>query len=564
MNRHICMLVAMCVTASVLVAQPVVPTTLVGKTYYEKQSLGTIGHLIAQDPVGGLDFCWTSSNSTGLIRHTYYNYLQPDGILIGDSTGVALDAEYSGAYANMSLFPDGRCVAVFHGGAMGSTHSYIYYDVLLGVGAFQPFEIPNDPTAGVLISPHVGAQADAGHVAAVGMGMSGFSGLYYTRLPFEINFSFNNWTLVDTPKVIAQDIAISPVSNRVALVWPHQIGEAPGYPDIQVDNDIYAVISEDGSTWNFASPLNITDFLGGEPPHSDSVRGYNDLSAVFDYDDYLHVAYVVVGFWFEGGEPVTTWGSMIYHWDEYSDTHTIITGNIYAEGDPGDPNASIYCKPNLGVDPASGNIYCTWVEFSDPADTADNGYLNGDVYASGSADGGTSWGTPVNLTNTSTPGAGPGDCLSENYPSLASWVNDTLHVFYQEDLYGGRAEFEDPQSVTLNPLRYLRIPASMVPVGGAGVSEALPVQPGDFRLEHNYPNPFNPSTTIEFTLPEPGSVSLIVYNITGRVAARLLEEALTSGHHSVRWNAENMPSGIYFYTLRADGYSLTRKMVLLK
>ena len=565
MRKGVILTILCVITVNLLLAQPIVPTHLIGKTLYEKQSLGTIGRLTALDTTGGVHFCWTNSTTTGSPRHTFYNYRTAEGVQSGDTSGIPIEAIAASAYANMSLFPDGRCTVVFHGGPMGSTHSYINDDLLVGVGAFQSLEIPNDPGAGILISPHVAVQEDAGHVAAIGMaGMAGFTGLFYTRLPYVNNFSYNSWTLVDTPKVISQDLAVSPISDRVALVWPHQIGEVPSYPEIQVDNDIYAVISENGSTWNFNNPINITDFLGGEPPHSDSVRAYNDLSAIFDYTGNLHVAYVVVGFWFEGGEPMTTWGSMIYHWDESEETHTIITGNIYADGDPGDPNASIYCKPNLGINPTTGDIYCTWVEFSDPADTADNGYLNSEIYASGSADGGITWGTPVNLTNTPTPGAGAGDCLSENYPSLASVVNDTLHVFYQEDLYGGRADFALPETVTENPQRYMSIPASMIPLGGASTEELYPIQPRSFQLAQNYPNPFNPTTNISFSLSQTGKVSLVVYNINGQETARLLDESLPSGNHVVKWNAQNLPSGIYFCRLQIAGQSQTRKMLLLK
>jgi hypothetical protein len=552
------------VVAGILVAQPIAPTRLIGKTWYERQSLGTLGRLTGLDSFGGVDFCWTSSASTGTPRHTFFNYVAQDGTPLADTVGVPLDVEASGAYANMSLFPDGLCGAVFHGGSMGSTHSYIYNDVLVGYGAFQGFEIPNDAQAGALISPHVALQSDAGFVAAIGMGSTGFTGMYFTRLPFNNGFGFNSWTLVDTPKVIAQDLAVSPISTRAALVWPHLIGEAPQYPDIQVDNDIYVVLSENGTTWDFDNPLNITDFVAGVPPHSDSVRAYNDLSAIFDYDGHLHVAYVVVGFWYEGGEVMTTWGSMIYHWDEYNDTHTIITGNIYAEGDPGYPNESIYCLPNLGIDPNTGNLYCTWVEFSDPGDTSSNGYLNGDIYAAGSANGGITWGAPVNLTNTSTPGASPGNALSENFSSLAPVVNDTLQVFYQVDKYAGQADFGVPATVTENPMLYMKVPTNMIPAGGSSVSEAGTVMPQRFSLAQNYPNPFNPSTNIEFSLTKPEHVSLLIYNVNGREVIRLIDESLQEGSHSVHWDAANMPSGIYFYKLTAGTYSQTKKMVLLK
>jgi hypothetical protein len=545
-------------------AQPIVTPRTIGSTYYERQSLGSLGRLTALDTTGGVHYCWTSSSSTGTNRHGYYNYLMPSGILIGDTNGLRLEAENSAAYVNMSLFPDGRCTVVFHGGSMGSTQSYIYYDFFTGGGAFQGLAIPNDPQGGTLICPHVTVQPNAGQVATIGMGSTGFTGLFFSRLPYTNVFTFNNWVMVDTPKVIAQDLATSPVSNRVALVWAHPIGEVPEYPDLQFDNDIYAVISPDGSTWNFNNPMNVTDFIGGEPPHSDSVRGYNDLSTIFDRNDHLHVTYVVVGYWMEAGEPVSTWGSMIYHWDEESGTHSIITGNIYAEGDPGYANESIYCLPNLGINPTNGDLYCTWVEFSDPSDTADNGYLNGEIYASGSADGGVTWGTPVNLTNTSTPGAVAGQCLSENYSSLAAVVNDTLHVFYEVDLYAGQADFAIPSTVTQNPLYYMKIPANLIPLGGAFTPEITNLQPQKLQVAQNYPNPFNSTTNLTFSINQPSKVTVTIYNIMGQEVSKLLEQSLSAGQHSVPWEAGNTPSGIYFARIQTIDDSQTCKMLLLK
>jgi hypothetical protein len=85
-----------------------------------------------------------------------------------------------------------------------------------------------------------------------------------------------------------------------------------------------------------------------------------------------------------------------------------------------------------------------------------------------------------------------------------------------------------------------------------------------FKLAPSYPNPFNPTTTIEFTLAEPGIATLNVYSVTGELVATLVDGSLPSGHQSVVFNATNLPSGVYFYTLKAGSFSDTRKMVLVK
>ncbi|MCE5272581.1 T9SS type A sorting domain-containing protein [bacterium] len=95
--------------------------------------------------------------------------------------------------------------------------------------------------------------------------------------------------------------------------------------------------------------------------------------------------------------------------------------------------------------------------------------------------------------------------------------------------------------------------------------------PRVFALEQNYPNPFNPSTVISFSVPEGNRerVSLEVYDLRGRLVRRLVDSERDSGVYSVFWDGtdatgQRLPSGVYFYRLRAGSFSQTRKMVLLK
>jgi minor extracellular serine protease Vpr len=88
--------------------------------------------------------------------------------------------------------------------------------------------------------------------------------------------------------------------------------------------------------------------------------------------------------------------------------------------------------------------------------------------------------------------------------------------------------------------------------------------PTTFRLEQNYPNPFNPSTTIQFILPETQRVRLSVYDILGREVGVLTDGELESGIHSVRFDAGNLSSGLYFYRLEVANITQTRSMILLR
>lgn len=88
--------------------------------------------------------------------------------------------------------------------------------------------------------------------------------------------------------------------------------------------------------------------------------------------------------------------------------------------------------------------------------------------------------------------------------------------------------------------------------------------PHAFALAPNYPNPFNPRTTIAFDVPQAANVSLIVYNVLGAEVTRLVDRRLEPGSYTATWNATDLPSGIYLYRLRAGAFTQTRRMVLVK
>lgn len=97
-----------------------------------------------------------------------------------------------------------------------------------------------------------------------------------------------------------------------------------------------------------------------------------------------------------------------------------------------------------------------------------------------------------------------------------------------------------------------------------GVHRDAPAIPGTFSLSQNFPNPFNPSTTISYRLPVNGLVTLKIYDILGRVVRTLVDRRETAGSYSVNFNAAGLPSGVYFYRLEAGSYHDAKKLVLLK
>ncbi|MCF8243329.1 MAG: choice-of-anchor A family protein [Melioribacteraceae bacterium] len=98
-------------------------------------------------------------------------------------------------------------------------------------------------------------------------------------------------------------------------------------------------------------------------------------------------------------------------------------------------------------------------------------------------------------------------------------------------------------------------------VTSAETEEALPVE---FDLKQNYPNPFNPTTTIAFSIPEAGMYSMKIYNILGQEVATLLNNDIDAGNYELKFDASQLSSGIYIYTLTGKNVNLTKKMILMK
>ncbi len=133
----------------------------------------------------------------------------------------------------------------------------------------------------------------------------------------------------------------------------------------------------------------------------------------------------------------------------------------------------------------------------------------------------------------------------------------------------------DPSSGSWTNIRksmsYSFVPASRstsftVLIGKAALVNSLVKNPRalTFRLDDNYPNPFNPTTVIRYNIPAESFVSLEVYNVLGQRVATLVSDQQTPGEHIVEFNGERFASGVYFYRLVAGNHILTGKMVLLK
>lgn len=117
----------------------------------------------------------------------------------------------------------------------------------------------------------------------------------------------------------------------------------------------------------------------------------------------------------------------------------------------------------------------------------------------------------------------------------------------------------EPISITVDPNNWILKTINSVVVG---IEDEM--QPQTFSLEQNYPNPFNPVTKIKFTLASNEYTTLKVYDIIGKEISTLVNNQMEKGHYEINFDASNLPSGVYLYTLNAGGYKETRKMILMR
>jgi hypothetical protein len=161
-------------------------------------------------------------------------------------------------------------------------------------------------------------------------------------------------------------------------------------------------------------------------------------------------------------------------------------------------------------------------------------------------EGGYAWlaGDPANGTLS----AGASDIVSVTVDAsgLAPGLHKGNLTIYSEDA----AE---------NPLT---VPVTLA-VGAVAVDDG-PAIPTEYALGQNDPNPFNPSTTIDFALPHSGFVTLKVYTVLGEEVATLIAEEYPAGTFTTTWGASGLPSGVYFYRLSAGGYAETKMALLMR
>ncbi len=520
------------------------PGDTIGQTQYGYQSNGSTGRRVACDDQGYRQFIWTYAEPYPGLRWVRYACLDPDNNLIQGPVSYRNGT----GFAQISLMSDSRAVCVYHQSTANAESLFCAIDQFRCLDAFDTRHPPNRIGANKLLWPFVSIDHnDRVQLVAT----TSTNGLAYTYAPMGYTRSNNGgttWvsiTAVDTVRTVSPIIVASKVSDKVAIVYNHPTDST------SARNNVYYIESADGITWNnFTPKINIT----GYGTNGDSLYAWNEVSAVYDYNDNLHIIWSAQ---YVSGSPgsaprLIVPGTRLYHW--VSNTNVISIVDRYdttwpESGCNFEDGSFIYSQYSIAVDLANLLIiaYTSW----DSTDCSAAGYANGDIYLQASNNYGSTWTPKMNVTNSRTPGCASGGCASDIFPSLAEKISfgPYAHIFYVCDRSGGG-------EVTDYPLLYIKVLAESI--------DDIPALPAGFALSQNYPNPFNAQTSISFTLPYRCSVNLSIYDILGRKQTILIDGVQEAGQHQVIWDASNFASGVYYARLQTEQVSQNVKMVVLK
>ena len=145
----------------------------------------------------------------------------------------------------------------------------------------------------------------------------------------------------------------------------------------------------------------------------------------------------------------------------------------------------------------------------------------------------------------------------KNWYSVDGGMNNDVYtmIVFNDELYAGGI-FTIAGKVSANRIAKLSLPV--------GLKDKSDIPPYDYKLFQNYPNPYNPTTTINYQIPGDGFVTLKIYDVLGKEVATLVNENKYTGRYNVEFNAGNLASGVYLYQIKVNDFVSTKKLVLLK
>ena len=519
---------------------------------YDYQTNGSVRYLL-QDPTNPLKFCnvlmsqQDSNTAAGTARYIYYSYSEDGGV---SWTSDVITTVASHGFPCLTL---SNGIPVFTAHQSGTAGTRVWKDVIFGgyslseLIGIQPISGANQP-----IWPHISGTTN-GNLVLVAAPNDGTGGTFYGHVATYTS----SWSAYSQKNLIGGpsgnfDAASGP-DGTVAVVgtnYFNQVANSPGFAPLN-----WYRSADNGVTFDGGATITSGIIEGSDTMYAALTGGYQTVYS----GTTPHIVFAAYNLNWEataglpGANENAYKKSRIYHWSP-STGFTVIasSSNIPNLTDTlNQVNMAPLTQPTITVT-ASGKLICAYTAFlrGNVQTVIDGNVLNcGEIFYSYSGDNGTTWSVPSNVTNT--------PFIEEKHPSLPTVTNvDALRLTYVRDLMAG--------AWSVVPA-WGKAPVYSIFYAGPtlGIKENLSIAK-EYTLYQNFPNPFNPTTTISYYIQKSGLVSLKVYDMLGKEVASLVNEIQTQGPKEIAFNASSLSSGIYYYTITTGDFKDTKKMMLIK
>jgi hypothetical protein len=511
-------------------------------TVYDLQSNG-VPNEIWQDPLTPTNVHATFMYSTvpGFATRACAYMFSNDGGATWTFLGDVPSSDRSG-FPSISGYSNGAAVIANHNNTNGTpTRSKVYYDAGAGFGVFTEMDPGDAPGPSQSIWPRVvGIDADK---VVVNTSINGEVRSFTNTAN---NGTFTGYVEYNGDQAETYYLAKAP-NGTIGHAY---IGAGNGTDD----NDVFYRFSTDnGVTWSTSEKIwdwnEATDSLG-------CLRG---VSMAFGNNNEPYVAFnistlTLTGFFPGLPSSIRLWSPAVNGGVPVimADQSTVpFFPNSGATSDAFLP----LCRPSIGRSSSGGGLFCAYVATTGEYNNVDTSAYYA-AWFSYSANNGATWSVPERMT--------PATPLRDWRFVSVSPVNNvnnntaTVQMLVQSDSLSGT-------HVNGSPIGNGEAIGIRTDVILTSVTNISSVVPGDYKLSQNFPNPFNPTTSIRFDIKNTSNITLKVYNTNGQEVATLVNnEVVTPGTKEVTFSGNNLGSGVYFYTLFAGDFKETKKMMLIK
>jgi hypothetical protein len=485
-------------------------------------------------------------------RRTFYQ-VSFNGGTTWFSDAIQVLNTYSGyPYINPVLVSNYRTITITGRGQV-TGGAYAATDVILGAGSFTYTYLPNAGSNGAIVSSPLNnnliacaySKSDTLYYRTYNIITNTFSStpvfvsLFPTNSRYYISAGYNSTNVF----VMWWDAAVNTMKGRESTNSGTTFGS------------VYTILT---NNTNIEGDL-VTPWFPADVTYKPGTNTPVVVLSTLAAGNFITAGGCKVVFWspgINGGQPVK-----VADWRNMPGTFIADTLNFSYDFRYLQVGMTPLSHPSIAFSFDGNTIGCAFSVIR--SDTTFYGFHYNNIYCTISTNNGLNWANPkpISCVISDLPVLCQ-DC-DEIYPTISKTGNtsNTFHVTYSLSSSPGSTSFTDIITPVSKVYQVYKKFCTNIFVGIQPVSNEIPK---NYSLEQNYPNPFNPSTKIIFNTAENTFVILAIYDAAGREVKKLVNQKLNAGKYSVDFDAGQLSSGIYFYSIIAGDFVQTKKMILVK